>query len=235
MASRKEQKERLRREREEAERAAKAAEARRKRLTIAGGAVLAVVAAIGIGLAVASGGGDDEPGGASGDGVPIPAVAITDLDEAAEAAGCRVQEHESEGQGHTSETVQYRTNPPTSGSHDPTPAQDGLYEADNPPDIEQSVHALEHGRVNIQYRVGTPQRRIDQLETLASEEVRGTPGFHTLLFQNQTQMRAAVAATSWTRSLTCPQFNDQVFDAIRAFREKAIAGEWEADIPEPVP
>jgi hypothetical protein len=31
-------------------------------------------------------------------------------------------------------------------------------------------------------------------------------------------MDAAVAATAWTQSLTCPTMNDQVFDAIRAFR-----------------
>ena len=31
-------------------------------------------------------------------------------------------------------------------------------------------------------------------------------------------MKPAVAATAWGNSLACPTFNDQVFDAIRAFR-----------------
>ena len=233
MSSRKEEKERLRREREEAERAAKASDARRKRLGFVLGGVLAVAVLGIVVFAVASGGGDDDGGSNDVAGVPIPEQAISDLDEAAEAAGCKVDEFKSEGRGHTGDDVEYKTNPPTSGSHDPTPAQDGIYP--EPPDVEQSVHALEHGRVNVQYKPGTPARRIGQLETLVGEEVRGTGGFHTLLFENQTTMKAAVAATSWTRALTCPTFNDQVFDAVRAFRLKATTGEWEADIPEPVP
>jgi hypothetical protein len=233
MSSRKEEKERLRREREEAERAARASEDRRKRLGIVLGAVLALAVAAIVIVAVTSGG-DDEGSGetASGD-VSVPARQITDLDEAAQAAGCKVEEFESEGRGHTGEDVTYDTNPPTSGSHDPQAAQDGVYP--DPPDIEQSVHALEHGRVNVQYKRGTPAEKIGQIETVVGEEVQGTGGYHTLMFENQTNMDAAVAVTSWTRSLTCPTFNDKVFDAIRAFREKAIVGEWAADIPEPIP
>ncbi len=232
MASRKEEKERLRREREEAERAAMASEGRRKRIAVVLGGVLAIAVAAIVVLAVTSG--DDEGANQTAGGdVALPAQRISDLDEAAEAAGCKVEEFESEGRGHTSEDVEYKTNPPTSGSHDPVAAQDGVYP--EPPDLEQSVHSLEHGRVNIQYKPGTPQNRINQLETLVAEEVQGTSGYHTLLFENQSQMTAAVAATSWTRSLTCPTFDDQVFDALRAFREKAIVGEWQADIPEPIP
>jgi hypothetical protein len=232
MASRKEEKERLRREREEAERAAMASEGRRRRLAIVLGAVLAVAVAAIVVLAVGSG--DDEGANQTAGGdVAVPAQQITDLDEAARVAECRVQEHPDEGRGHTSEDVQYKTNPPTSGSHDPVAAQDGVYP--EPPDLEQSVHSLEHGRVNIQYKPGTPQNRISQLEAMVNEEVQGTGGYHTLLFENQSEMTAAVAATSWTRSLTCPSFNDKVFDALRAFREKAIVGEWQADIPEPIP
>lgn len=235
MASRKEEKERLRREREEAERAAAASEGRRRKLAAVVGGVLLVAAVVAI--AIFALGGDDDNGG-GGDGgngaaASLPATQTTDFEEAVDAAGCRFREHKSEGQGHTTEDVEYETNPPTSGSHDPEWSQDGIYES-GPPDLEQSVHALEHGRVNIQYKPGTPQRRIAQLETLVNEDVRGTEGWHTLLFENQTDMDAAVAATSWTRSLTCPEFNDRVFDAIRAFRLNAVlGGEWAEDIPEP--
>jgi hypothetical protein len=47
-------------------------------------------------------------------------------------------------------------------------------------------------------------------------------GYHLLLFENQTNMTAAVAATAWGHSLTCPEMNDQVFDAIRTFRNEYI-------------
>ena len=43
-----------------------------------------------------------------------------------------------------------------------------------------------------------------------------------LLFQNTTGMKAAVAATAWGHSLTCPEMNDRVFDAIRTFRAQYI-------------
>jgi hypothetical protein len=39
-----------------------------------------------------------------------------------------------------------------------------------------------------------------------------------LLFQNNTNMPYAVAATAWTHLLGCPAMNDKVFDAVRAFR-----------------
>jgi hypothetical protein len=232
MASRKEEKERLRREREEAERAAAASAGRRKRMGMVLGAVLAIAVATIVVLAVAAG--DDEGANQTKGGpTAVPPQRIEDLDEAVKAAGCKLDEFKSEGRGHTSEDVEYETNPPTSGSHDPVAAQDGVYP--EPPDLEQSVHALEHGRVNVQYRAGTPQNRINQLETLVGEEVEGTGGYHQLLFENQTEMTAAVAATSWTRSVTCPEWNNEVFDVVRTFREEAIAGKWQGDIPEPIP
>ena len=233
MSSRKEEKERLRREREEAERAAMASEGRRKRLAaVLGGILLAAIAVVVV-LAVATG--DDEGSNQTqGGNTAVPAKRISDVDEAAQAAGCKVSDHPDEGRGHSTadQAQSYKTNPPTSGTHDPQAAQDGVYP--EPPDLEQSVHALEHGRVNIQYRPGTPQNRISQLETLFNEEVLGEPGHHSLLFENQTEMPHAVAATGWTHSLTCPQFNDRVFDAIRAFRQEMVAGKWVTDIPEQV-
>lgn len=231
MSSRKEEKERLRREREDAERAATASERRRKRIAaVLGGVLLAAVAVVVV-LAVVSG--DDEGSNQTqGGNQAIPAKQISDVDEAAKAAGCKVSDHPDEGQGHSTADATYETNPPTSGTHDPQAAEDGVYP--DPPDVEQSVHALEHGRVNIQYRAGTPQNRINQLETLFNEDVLGEPGHHTLLFENQTEMPHAVAATGWTHSLTCPQFNDKVFDAVRAFRQEMVAGKWVTDIPEQV-
>ena len=43
-----------------------------------------------------------------------------------------------------------------------------------------------------------------------------------LLFENTTGMPSAVAATAWGHSLTCPEMNDKVFDAIRTFRARYI-------------
>lgn len=127
-----------------------------------------------------------------------------------------MRRHRDEGNDHTAEDVTYSTNPPTSGPHDPQWAPDGVHE--QPPDLEQSVHALEHGRINIQYDPELASDQVPQLEALVAEEVKGQPGYHTLLFANQTQMPYEIAATAWRRSLTCPRFTPEVFDALRTFR-----------------
>jgi hypothetical protein len=221
MSSRQEEKERRRQERLAAEQAARRGSDSRKRAGIALGALVAVAAVVFV-LVAAVSGGDEGANQTVGD-VAVPAVRITDLDEAARTAGCRVRTHPEEGRQHVPpETqVRYRTNPPTSGDHTPPPAApDGIYAPGQAPEVKGTVHSLEHGRINIQYRQGTPAERVNQLETLFSEEVQGVPGYRSLLFENQTGMSAAVAATAWGYSLTCPEFNDRVFDAIRAFREE---------------
>ena len=219
MSSRQDEKERRRREREEAEQAAAASASRRKRLGIVLGGVVAAAVAVIVVLAVASSsGGGEGPGGNASGGGTLPPVQITNEAEAARAAGCELKSFPAEGRGHTGKAVTYKTNPPTSGAHDPVAAQDGIYPVDGPPDLEQSVHALEHGRINIQFKQGTPQATIDRLTKLVDTyEVKGTAGYHALLFRNQTQMTPAVAATAWTKSVTCPSMNDRVFDALRSF------------------
>jgi hypothetical protein len=225
MSSRQEEKEQRRREREALEEADRKAQARKKRLGVVGGAALATALLAAVVIAIASSGGDDSEGG--GGGGETPAAAIPERQErnlaaAAKAAGCTVKRHRDYGSEHVSEPVKYETNPPTSGSHDPVAAEDGIYEAGNPPDLEQSVHALEHGRINVQYRAGTPAQQIGQLQTLRDESLKGREGYHTLLFENQSGMKPAVAATAWTQSLTCDAINDKTWDALRAFREDFV-------------
>jgi hypothetical protein len=57
---------------------------------------------------------------------------------------------------------------------------------------------------------------------MVNESLKGAEGYKTLLFENQTNMTAAVAATAWDQQLTCPQWNDRVFDAMRAFRREYV-------------
>ena len=81
------------------------------------------------------------------------------------------------------------------------------------------MHPLEHGRILIQYKPGTPKATVDKLEALLAES---EDGYHMLLFENTTGMTSAVAATAWTHSVTCPKMNDKVFDAFRTFRARYI-------------
>lgn len=84
--------------------------------------------------------------------------------------------------------------------------------------LTQSVHSLERGRVNIQYRPGLSPRTLAQLETLAEED----EAYHVLLFENETAMPFEVAATAWTKMLGCPKFSTATFDAVRAFRAEYV-------------
>jgi len=220
MSSRQEEKQKRKAEREAAEAAAARSAARKSRLQLALGGFVALVAIVAA-VFLFRGAGGDSGGGA---GTPeasaaIPAQKETNLKAAADAAKCELKTVPSAGNNHTTEKVTYKDSPPTSGDHDPTAADDGLYEPGNAPPVGKHVHSLEHGRIDIQYKAGSPQATIDKLETVASEPLQfGSEAYHVLVFENNTEMEPAVAATAWTQSLTCPTMNDRVFDAIRAFR-----------------
>jgi hypothetical protein len=152
----------------------------------------------------------------------LPRQATSDMQEAAKAAGCTLTNPAYEGAGHAEKDFKasdYKTNPPTSGAHNPVWYQDGVYAPGDVPDLGKLVHTLEHGRIDVQYKPGTPAETVSQLEALLAEQ---SGGYHMLLFENTTNMDAQVAATAWTHSLTCPEMNDKVFDAIRTFRARYI-------------
>jgi hypothetical protein len=206
MASRQEEKERRRKERLEAEQAAQRAASRKRTLTIVGGAVLAIVVIAAIAV-VALAGGDNKSADTS------------NLAADAKAAGCQYNSYPSEGRTHTTGKVKYKTNPPTSGSHNPTPAQDGIYAPGNEPAPENWVHSLEHGRVLFQYKPGTPQAQVAQFQKLAEEELNGAAAYHVLMFQNNTKMPTQFALVAWTKSLKCNAINAKSEAVMRQFRK----------------
>jgi hypothetical protein len=227
MSSRQEEKERRRKERLAAEQAAEAAAARKRRMGYLVGGVLVGAAIAAVVIAVAAG------GGGSSSSSKKPSASQTKLDtaakQAAAAAGCSLDTFPSEGRQHTEGKVAYKTNPPTSGNHNPVPASDGIYDPGGTPQVGKLVHALEHGRIEIQYHPGLPAAQVAQLQTLMKEPVTSTPvgsqsaGFAQLLYQNTTGMPYAVAVTAWTHRLACPQFKGAAtLAAIRAFRAAYI-------------
>lgn len=209
MSSRQEEKERRRKEREAAERAAQRTAGRRNRLAIIGGAILAVAAVAAVVVVATAGGGDSGGDGGS------PDFAAT-----AKAAGCTFTSPRAEGRDHTDGKVTYKTNPPASGAHNPVAAQDGVYAPGNEPEKENWVHALEHGRVLFQYRPGTPAADVAKLRALAEEELNDSPGYHTLVLQNNTDMPSRFAVVAWTKILTCEQLTPQAQNVMRSFRER---------------
>lgn len=216
MASRKEEKERLRREREERE-AAAAAKARRSRLLqLIGGVVVACAVVAGVAFAVSSSGGSDN--GAD--------VDTDKLKAAAQASGCVYRSFPEEGRDHVTDKLteaDFKTNPPTSGKHNPTPAPEGIYVAGNEPEIENWVHTLEHGRVLFQYRPGIEKSTVTALEKLFNEDVKGSGGgYHSVLMRNNTKMPFQVAAVAWRHYMACREFTPQTIAALRIFRDELV-------------
>jgi hypothetical protein len=224
MSSRQEEKERRRRERQEREAAERAKAASRKRLQLVFGVVLAVLlvgggVALAMGLTSGGGGDSDVPEGGAD---IVPEQKEGDLKAAAAAAGCKLVDAPNEGSAHEEKEFaagDYKQNPPTSGTHFPTWSDDGIYEPGDTDELGRLVHTLEHGRINIQYKPGTPETVIAQLESLYNEM---DGGHHLLLYENTTGMPFAIAATAWDHQLGCPTMNPQVFDAIRTFRAEYI-------------
>jgi hypothetical protein len=220
MASRKEEKERRRLERIERERAEQQATRRRRVYSVVAGTILSVAAVAAILIAVAANGGG---GGSSGEfghrdsaknTLPPPAQKATDLVQAAKQAGCVLKNPPIEGRTHTTKSVKYGTNPPTSGNHYPIPEQDGVY-TQQPP-LTHLVHTLEHGRIEIQYTPTLAPRRVRQLGGLLNQDRS-----YTLLFPNKT-MKYDVAVTAWGHLAGCKKVTNGTFDVIRAFKLRYV-------------
>ena len=230
MASREEEKERRRQERLAQETAEARAAARAKRIRavifgIVGVAAIGLIAVFAFGLA---GGGDAGGGEREGEprrpaaaNVKLPDPQTTNIEEAAEKAGCELVRAKFEGEGHEERkftAADYKTNPPTSGAHFPEWYEDGIYEPGGVDNPGMLVHTLEHGRVNIQYKKGTDSATVDQLEAFLAEKT----GYHLLLYENPTDMKYEVAATAWTQLLGCPTMKPEVIDALRTFYQEYV-------------
>jgi len=212
MSSRQEEKEQRKKERLEREAAAAAAAKRKRLVQLVGGVVVACAIVAGVVFAVSRGGGDEVDNAA--------------LASDAKAAGCVYKSFPSEGREHSAKKLaaaDFKTNPPTSGEHNPTPAPDGIYAAGNEPEIANWVHTLEHGRILLQYKPKTPAPVIAQLTTLFNEDVEGSGGaYHSVLMQNNSKMTAQVAAVAWTHSMTCSKFTPKAIGAMRKFRTALV-------------
>jgi hypothetical protein len=227
---REEERERLREARQERE-SSQAKSEKRRLLAVYGGAGLVGLLVIGgIVAAIASSGGggggeahiNQESGSTNGvqpdeRSGPAPAeVKVANLQQAAKQAGCDLRlKLKDEGHTHISRTAQtpnYKTDPPTSGNHVEAPYQqaDGAY-SEMPGEIFM-VHSLEHGRMQIQYDPELPEE-----DQLALKGLYDTMYGGTLLFPNE-NMSYAVAATTWTNLLGCPEYKGAItLDAIRDF------------------
>jgi hypothetical protein len=255
MSTKKEERERMRQERLAAQQAASSSERRRLILgyVVAGLIVAAILAGIFVVITGGDEGdgtsgdirtdtGDSENchieplSGSTNDfecdgreGTPPPELTQGDLEAAAAAANCELQlDLKDEGNDHIEPDAKppdYKTNPPTSGDHVVSPLMqaDGAY-VEKPDDIF-IVHALEHGRIEIQYSPDLPEEDQLALKGVFDESPDGM-----LLFPNP-DMPYEVATTAWAQLMGCDTYDGEAtLDAIRDFRDI-----YRGNGPEPVP
>lgn len=165
--------------------------ARRRRMrTIRGGAVVALALALVVFLIVNSGKGGRQT--------------ATKLNTLATAAGCTaVQSSPNEGRGHVDApaTVQYKTNPPTSGDHysgNPQTAFTGVHAS--PVQNELQVHNLEHGHVGIQYQEGKLPAAV---KTALEDFVRDHDRRVFMAPKPDLPANVALAFNAWRNLSTC--------------------------------
>lgn len=119
-----------------------------------------------------------------------------------------LQQMLDEGRGHLSPgdpIPVYKSNPPTSGTHNPTWYQAGVY--DNNVDVTQLIHSLEHGYVILYYN-GISQDEINQLASIQRSDS------FKMIVAPYPNMPYKVALAAWARLQTCDGVNEQ---AIRSF------------------
>jgi hypothetical protein len=192
-------------------------------------------------IAVLSAGGGEDSDGVVADGAANPrelaAEVLPDggtfalpeevdsVHEAARAASCELRSYAVESKDHVSNPDEYiprSSRPPTSGRHAPVPAPDGAYAI--PPDVDQLVHTLEHGRVIVWFDRDLPRSARASLKAFYDHDP-----YQLVLVPDTTDMPYAVAATAWHgkpkplgrgRLFGSGAATDEIYTALEAFKER---------------
>jgi Protein of unknown function (DUF3105) len=195
-----------------------------------GGGVVAAVA-LGVVFVIALSGG--------GSGENVTPAEVAKVRTAMTAAGCTFRAETADpAQEHMTsadQRVKYRTFPPSSGVHNPTPAIWGNYRVAADP--RQVVHDLEHGGIAIWYGSGiSPANRgaIDAFYQRSPNAVIVTPisdRYPRVTYPKHPPIDGKIALTTWTVNkktsvgtvyvAICPTFDQKAFTEFRdTFRGK---------------
>lgn len=130
-----------------------------------------------------------------------------------------------EGREHTSEgtSIEYATNPPTSGTHWGNPLADGIYGTEKPD--EAIVHSLEHGRVWVSYKPSVPEQTKKSLEDLLKK-------YNGTVLTPRSANDTDIALAAWNRLDTFNLNPDGTFDEQRI---TDFINRWRNKAPEFVP
>jgi Protein of unknown function (DUF3105) len=137
--------------------------------------------------------------------VSVPPIEQTELQAAAQAAGCELRR----------QVRGVRLNPPVAGTADVAPAGAGVYE--DAPDVRSLLAAQRDGIVVIQFRAGLDDARLDELRTIQAAAPNGT-----IVTPNATGMRFELGVTAYRRLLGCARATDAAIEALQLFRGRYL-------------
>ncbi len=114
-----------------------------------------------------------------------------------------VESFPSEGTAHLRPggRASYRTDPPTSGPHDPAPTPPGFYSEVQPP--EKLVHSLEHGNIVIY---------VDRPDAAVMQRLKSWAGHYTgqwdgVIVTPRPGLGRSVILTAWQHRLRLAEFD----------------------------
>jgi hypothetical protein len=138
--------------------------------------------------------------------------------EADDSADLPGQFLESEGRQHVNEDVEYQSDPPTSGPHNPVPLVAGVYRDEAQAVEERAVHFMEHAGVAIWYNCEAGDldeaecnEFVDGLVEKYEDLLRGQSGAGLLILNNPGQEHF-LAVTGWTRLLELDEYDEEAVD-----------------------
>jgi hypothetical protein len=159
---------------------------------------------------------------------------VDGVEAGAAAADCELESFKVRSNEHVAPDdppVRYSSDPPTSGRHDPVPAEDGAYSV--APEIQRLVHTLEHSRVIVWFKRDLP------VEARASLKAYYDNDSQLMVLVPNSGMDYDVAATAWNRKpgrygtgrlLGCRDYSANVFTALESFK-KANRGKGPELVP----
>lgn len=107
----------------------------------------------------------------------------------------------------------YNSDPPSSGPHWPSPAKNGVYDAQLPD--EQLIHNLEHGHVWIVYKPDAPDEVKNKLREIVNDDD------WKVVLEPRDKNETTIALVSWGRVLKLDQLDEgKVKDFIRTYRNR---------------
>ncbi|MFY9588216.1 MAG: DUF3105 domain-containing protein [Actinomycetota bacterium] len=141
-----------------------------------------------------------------------------DLNKLAAAAGCSpLQNPGDEGNTHVAapNTVNYRTNPPTSGNHYASTSRTGVLPNPLPANLkdENLVHNMEHGHIILWYKPDLDTQILDRLKTFVNDNVTRR------VLVVRAEMPYQLAFTAWGHLLGCETPNSQVLAVAAKFAD----------------